>query len=110
MSIVDILTVRLTGTVDQQVLDRLCTELQLEPEGRLGDDWDDKFGMRWLRPETDGAEWLELYRESDTEWDVQLSAEPPLPTAAEVAALRAQIFAAAERVQLSPEQTFPPTE
>lgn len=106
MSIVDILTVRLTGIVDQGVLDRLCEELQLEPEGRLGDDWDDEFGRRWLRPESEGVESLDLYRDTDTEWDVEVSAEPPFPTAAEITALREQIFAAAKKVNLTAEQTY----
>lgn len=106
MSVVDILTVRLTGFVDQEVLDRVCEELQLDAEGRLGDDWDDKFGTRWLRPESEGVSWLDLYRDTDTEWDVEVSAEPPLPTAAEIAALREQIFAAARKVHLTAEQTY----
>lgn len=107
MSIVGVLTVRLTGTVDETVLDLLCAELGMEPEGRLGDDWDDKFGMRWLRPEAEGVAWLELYRETDTEWDILLSAEPPFPTASEITRIREQTFATARRLRLTARQTYP---
>lgn len=103
----DVLWVRLDGYVDDDVLELLCGELQMEITGRLDDGYDGLFGERSLRPEDEGDCSLELYRESDTEWTVELSALPPLPTPAEIAELREQIFEAARKAKMTATQIYP---
>ena len=106
MSVLEVLAIRLTGKVDYQVLDVLCAELEMEPEGRLDDDYDESFGTRWLRPVSDGFAWLSLYRDTKRKWQVAVAAEPHLLTADEVSELARQVFVVAAKVNLRAKETY----
>lgn len=89
------LVVRVSGPVTREVLDRLRHALRLQRSGRLGDPEDVHFGHRYLRrTDTELAD-LTLVREDDTHWRLEVNhSDRPLP-AETVAAVRADILAAA---------------
>lgn len=101
-----ILYVKLTGRVNQAVLELMCDELDMEVAGRLDDGYDQLFGERLLRPEEQGEYCLELYRDTDTEWSMMVSAEPPLPSRAEVIELERLAFEVARKANLTPEEVY----
>lgn len=101
-----ILYVKLTGRVDQAVLELICAEFGMEVAGRLDDGYDQLFGERLLRPEEQREYCLELYRDADTEWSVMVAAEPPLPSRAEVVELERLAFEIARKANLTAEEIY----
>jgi len=90
------LAITLAGDVGQGRLDTLRERLGLRKRGRLSDDQDEEFGHRDLSAGGEGRRWMDLWRDSASEWTVRLAYETdPLP-AAELEALRDQVVAAAD--------------
>ena len=100
------LVIDLAGTVDGQVLATVRERLGLRTGGRLSDDWDADFGHRDLGAEPNRI-WLDLYRDDDTHWTVDLAYEAePLP-AEEQERLRQQVLELAAEVGLEVTGQFP---
>ncbi len=103
----DQLVISLQGEFDGQKLITFRERLGLTDRGRLSDDWDAEFGHRDLGREPNQI-WLDLYRQSNTSWSVDLSYQvEPLPTE-EMERLRRQILDAAAEVGLQVEEQDPP--
>lgn len=107
MGLTSVLTIELTGPVDNDILGVLQRELGLEGGGRLTDDWDEEFGSRLLNEEPDA--WLTLYRGWQTPdlWTVDVATELPMPGDLDVQRLRNEILSAAQEVALHARQTYP---
>lgn len=88
-----IFKIGIQGSVDQDGLDRLRTELQLTKQGRLSDSWDEAFGKRFIEPSDGMGVRVSLYRDSDDgAWSVNVSATEPYPDQAYARALQAELI------------------
>lgn len=100
MPLTEQLTVRASGPVTRDVLDRLRSLLRLERVGRLTDAEDVHFGRRYLHSDGDFTN-LALLRDDDTHWRVKLTyADEPVP-ADTVERVRAEVLAALAEVGLT---------
>jgi hypothetical protein len=89
-----ILVVDIDGDVDvdQAGLERLRTHLDLKKHGRLTDDWDGKFGSRVIQQGSEQFTAINLFRNSDGTWKVQVSdTRDSIPNTDELAMLRAEL-------------------
>ncbi|UUU23828.1 hypothetical protein [Streptomyces sp. DSM 40750] len=86
---------------------RFREQLELNPRGRLGDDWDQEFGRRDLRSTEQGQVKLTLWRYAEDDWMIALTYErDPLPSD-EAEELRRNILDAAVAVGLVVTAQFP---
>jgi hypothetical protein len=87
-------TVDLAGDVDQTRLDALRSRLRLRPQGRLGDDWDQIFGLR-VDDVPGGRVEVMLFRfDTPAPWMVYLNVEGE-PSAEALQAVQAEVVEAA---------------
>ncbi|GAA3453706.1 hypothetical protein [Dactylosporangium matsuzakiense] len=93
-------TVKLAGEIDRDRLDRLRELLDLKPEGRLGDAYDDVLGTG-TREVPGGRAQIVLYRHDlDGPWEFHINAEDQ-PAADSLATLVDEVGAAAVRAGLA---------
>jgi hypothetical protein len=95
--------VKISEPLDRKTLDRLRIALDLEKDGRLGDDWDYKFGHRQLRGGGDWATRMTLWRADNAPWYLKVTypASRP-PQSEELEQWRREIVAGIEKAGLTP--------
>lgn len=73
MPMTNALLVHFRGPMPQETLDRLRAALGLTRRGRLTDAEDERFGYRYLQHDDDNWVDVDLWREDDEHWLLQLS-------------------------------------
>lgn len=99
-----ILSIRLCGEMPQSKLDQLRERLRMRRMGRLTDLEDAEFGYRYLRQDDGNIVVLRLWRQTDTEWVVDLSFEHDPPSDGIVQECRSQILESAAALGLAVEE------
>lgn len=86
------LVIDIRGEVDQEGLNRLRSFLHLSKQGRLTDDWDQKFGSRVVRTVRGADLRVGLFRNFDGSWKIQvLGAQRYDSGSSEINSLRAEL-------------------
>jgi hypothetical protein len=97
---------RLRGEVGQEALDLLRQRLELRKQGRLSDDWDQDFGYRTLRDEPGTPVQLQLSRQHDDLWQLELNYQGDPPSPETVERVRTEILSVAGETGLTVEQEW----
>ncbi|WP_156959895.1 hypothetical protein [Nocardia sp. BMG51109] len=95
--------ITIAESLDQARLDHLRGALNLKPDGRLADDWDYKFGHRYLQGEGARATSLTLWRNDDAPWSLRVTypdGDPPIDTELEM--WRREIIDSVKEAGLTP--------
>jgi hypothetical protein len=101
-------SVKVSGSVDQPTMDTLRARLQLKPEGRITDDWDQIFGRGEVSTDYGPVKTMLVRNDDETDipmWNVDLYLEDGLPWAALSAAER-EVSAAIEASGLAVSQVI----
>ncbi|MFE6862791.1 hypothetical protein [Nocardia sp. NPDC057668] len=101
----------MSGELDRTRLDRLREALGLARKGRLTDREDEHFGYRDVSENQDRSLSLDLWRVSDAEWSLRISAAADVDLSdAEITRWQSVIAAAADAngLEISSVKVFPP--